>query len=105
MKFPHQDRTEVAKSPVKGHAIQIRTKFLRLREPVSLGDRIEGWRVCWLGGSDKGRIFFVVMVERKCGSSRSGDASQKLPLDGMRMKSRTEASPSVHKGLKPSRGV
>jgi len=58
-----------------------------------------------LGGWVKGRIFFVVMVERKYGSSRSGDASQKLRLDGMRMKSRTEASPSVHKGFKPSRGV
>jgi len=46
--------------------MEIRTQFLRLRSPVSLGDRIEGWRVCWLGGWDKGRIFFVVMVERKC---------------------------------------
>jgi hypothetical protein len=38
----------------------------RLRSQVSLGDRIEGWRVCWLGGWDKSRIFFVVMVQRKC---------------------------------------
>jgi hypothetical protein len=30
-----------------------------------LGDRIEGWRVCWLGGWDKGRVLFVVMVERQ----------------------------------------
>jgi hypothetical protein len=43
----------------------VQTKFLRLREPASLGDRIDDWRVCWLGGWDKCRVFFVVMVERK----------------------------------------
>ncbi len=42
--------------------MHIRTKFLRLRKPVSLDDRIDDWRVCWLGGWDKGRVFFVVMV-------------------------------------------
>jgi hypothetical protein len=42
----------------------IETKFLHLRKPVSLGDRIDGWRVCWLGGWDKGKLFYVVMVER-----------------------------------------
>jgi hypothetical protein len=30
--------------------MHVQTKFLRLREPVSLGDRINDWRVCWLGG-------------------------------------------------------
>ena len=23
-----------------------------------------GWRVCWLGGWDRGKVFFVVMVSR-----------------------------------------
>ena len=55
-----------AEAPSGAQRMEIRTKFLRLRSPVSLGERIEGWRVCWLGGWDKGRIFFVVMVERKC---------------------------------------
>jgi hypothetical protein len=32
---------------------------------VSLGDRIDDWRACWLGGWDKCRVFFVVMVERE----------------------------------------
>ena len=44
--------------------MQVETKFLRLFKPVSLGDRIDGWRVCWLGGWDKCRVLFVVMVER-----------------------------------------
>jgi hypothetical protein len=33
-------------------------------QPVALGECIEGWRVCWLGGWDRGKIFFVVMVSR-----------------------------------------
>jgi hypothetical protein len=35
-----------------------------LFEPAVLGDRIDGWRVCWVGGWDKGKVLFVVMVER-----------------------------------------
>jgi hypothetical protein len=42
----------------------VETKFLRLRQPVELGRRIKGWRVCWLGGWDRHQIFFVVMVSR-----------------------------------------
>ena len=42
----------------------IETKFLRLRQPVELGHRIDGWRVCWLGRWDRYRIFYMVMVER-----------------------------------------
>jgi hypothetical protein len=48
----------------------VQTKFLRLRQPAALGDRIDGWRVCWLGGWDKGRVFFVVMVEKHAGQHR-----------------------------------
>ena len=44
--------------------MQVETKFLRLFKPVALGDRINGWRVCWIGGWDKCRVLFVVMVER-----------------------------------------
>ena len=44
---------------------EVETKFLRLRKPPQMGDWIDGWRVCWLGGWDKGRVFFVVMVLRK----------------------------------------
>jgi hypothetical protein len=45
-------------------AMEIETKFLRLCNPAALGDRIDGWRVCWIGGWDKCRVFFFVMVER-----------------------------------------
>jgi hypothetical protein len=45
--------------------VHVQTKFRRLSKPVSLGDHIDDWRVCWLGGWDKCRVFFVVMVERE----------------------------------------
>ena len=45
-------------------AVHIETKFLRLFNAVSVGDYVEGWRVCWLGGWDKSRVLYVVMVEK-----------------------------------------
>jgi hypothetical protein len=44
--------------------MEVETKFLRPFKPVALGDRIDSWRVCWVGGWDKGHVVFVVMVER-----------------------------------------
>ena len=44
--------------------MQVETKFLRLSQPVALGFEIDGWRVCWLGGWGKNRLFFFVMVMR-----------------------------------------
>jgi hypothetical protein len=57
---------ETAPAPPSGRVeeLQVQTRFLRLSNPAVLGERIDGWRVCWLGGWDKGRVFFVVMVER-----------------------------------------
>jgi hypothetical protein len=46
------------------YAMHIETKYLRLSSAVSLGDYVEGWRVCWLGGWDKCRVLYVVMVEK-----------------------------------------
>jgi hypothetical protein len=40
------------------------TKFLRLGQPAALGEQIDGWRVCWLGGWGKNRLFYFVMVSR-----------------------------------------
>jgi hypothetical protein len=44
--------------------MRVETKFLRLFRAVELGEDIDGWQVCWLGGWDKGRVLFVVMVKR-----------------------------------------
>ena len=46
-------------------AMEVETNFLRLLKPVALGDRIDGWRVCWIGGWDRCRVFFVVMVVKE----------------------------------------
>jgi hypothetical protein len=44
--------------------MEIQTKFLRLTRPLALDDYVDGWRVCWIGGWDKCRVFFFVMVEK-----------------------------------------
>ena len=48
--------------------MRIETKFLRLKGPVTLGSQFGGdWRVCWLGGWNKDRIYYLVMVRRVIG--------------------------------------
>jgi hypothetical protein len=44
--------------------MQLETKFLRLRTAVTLGSRFGDWQVCWLGGWNKHRFGFMVMVVR-----------------------------------------
>ena len=44
--------------------MHIETRYLRLRGAVALGSRLDDWRVCWLGGWAKHRIFYLVMVVR-----------------------------------------
>jgi hypothetical protein len=51
--------------------LQVQTRFLRLCHPVGVGESIDGWRVCWVGGWDKGKALFVVMVERVVGAAQS----------------------------------
>ena len=48
----------------------MQTKFLWLPTAAAIGDYIDGWRVCWLGGWDKCRVFFVVMVLKEYGAGR-----------------------------------
>jgi hypothetical protein len=47
-----------------GQTMQVETKFLRLCQPAAVGEQIDGWRVCWLGGWGKKRLFYYVMVAR-----------------------------------------
>ena len=42
--------------------VELKTKFIRLRKLAALGDHIDGQRVCWVGGWDKARVFYLVMV-------------------------------------------
>jgi hypothetical protein len=46
------------------HNMQIETKYLRLRTSVTLNSRLGDWRVCWLGGWEKHRLYFLVMLVR-----------------------------------------
>jgi hypothetical protein len=53
--------------------MQVETKFLRLSQAVEFGTEKErdGWQVCWLGGWDKHRLFYLVMVMRVKGETQS----------------------------------
>ena len=43
---------------------QVETKYLRLCQPAALGEQIDGWKVYWVGGWGRDRLFFYVMVAR-----------------------------------------
>ena len=47
--------------------MQMATKYVRLRTPVTLGSRFGDWEVCWLGGWGKHRIYDLVMLVRATG--------------------------------------
>jgi hypothetical protein len=42
--------------------MQLETKFLHLRTPVTVGSRFGDWQVTWLGGWTRGRLSFLVMT-------------------------------------------
>jgi hypothetical protein len=44
--------------------MELETKFLRLRTPVTIGSRFGEWRVCWIGGWTRHRLSLLVMVVR-----------------------------------------
>lgn len=44
--------------------MQLETKFLRLRTPVTIGSRFDDWQVCWLGGWGRDRLYYLVMAVR-----------------------------------------
>ena len=44
--------------------MQIETKFLRLKTPVTIGSYFGDWRVTWLGGWTRHMLSYIVMVAR-----------------------------------------
>jgi hypothetical protein len=44
--------------------MELETKFLRLRTPVTIGSRFGDWKVTWLGGWTRHRLTYLVMVAR-----------------------------------------
>ena len=47
-----------------GQHVQLETKFLRLRTPVTIGSRFGDWEVTWLGGWTRDRLSYLVMAVR-----------------------------------------
>ncbi len=74
---------------VDASAMHVQTKFLRLRKPVSLGHHIDVWRICWLGGWDKCRVFFVVMVEREHEQSAAPCNARVAPSESVGFRKQT----------------
>jgi hypothetical protein len=44
--------------------MELETKFLRLRTPVTIGSRFGEWQVTWLGGWTRERLSHLVMLVR-----------------------------------------
>jgi hypothetical protein len=44
--------------------MQLETRFLRLRTPVTIGSFFGDWQVCWLGGWTRDRLSYMVMAVR-----------------------------------------
>jgi len=44
--------------------MQVETKFVRLKTPVSLGSRFGDWEVTWRGGWTQDRLSWLVMIGR-----------------------------------------
>ena len=50
--------------------MQMETEYRRLPRPVTVGSRFGDWRVCWLGGWEKHRLYYLVMLVRVTGGER-----------------------------------
>ena len=67
-------------SPEREEWWTMETKFLSLRHSVELGSQFDDWQVCWLGGWDRHRLFYFVMLvkvasrsfSRNQGTARTG---------------------------------
>jgi hypothetical protein len=61
------------------NTMQLETKFLRLRTPVTLGSRFGDWQVTWLGGWSRYRLYYLVMVAKSssCRARRSRPSSER----------------------------
>ena len=44
--------------------MRLKTKFLPLETPVTIGSQFGEWRVCWLGGCSRDRLSYLVMLVR-----------------------------------------
>ena len=42
--------------------MELETKYVWRCQPLGLGAEIDGWRVCWLGGWSRDRLYYLMMV-------------------------------------------
>ena len=53
--------------------MQVETRFVWLFRQVEIGDDLNGWEVCWLGGWDPCRVMFVAMVKQVMSDGKRRD--------------------------------
>jgi hypothetical protein len=58
--------------------MQLETKFLHLRTPVTIGSRFGDWEVTWLGGWTRDRLSYLVMVVKLERRSNSAGGKRKF---------------------------
>ncbi len=68
----------MCRPPPRGRHMQLETKFIRFKTPVSVGSYFGGWRVTWAGGWTRHQLSYLVLVARV--------ASQASPAAGNRVK-------------------
>jgi hypothetical protein len=52
--------------------MQLETKYMRLRTPVTIGSCFGDWEVCWLGGWSRCRLHYLVMAVRVISDDNAG---------------------------------
>jgi hypothetical protein len=50
--------------PTEVGTMQLETKYMRLRTPVTIGSHFGDWKVCWRGGWSRCRLHYFVMAVR-----------------------------------------
>ena len=67
--------------------MQLETKYLRLCTAVTPGSRFGDWRVCWLGGWSRHRLFYLVMLVQvrtlSCGATIPPDYRTAIVTTGL----------------------
>jgi hypothetical protein len=62
-------------TPTEVSTVQLETKYMRLRTPVTIGSRFGDWEVCWLGGWSRCRLHYLVMAVRVIADDTQAGAS------------------------------
>jgi hypothetical protein len=84
------------------HRMELETKFLRLRTPVTIGSLFGEWQVTWLGGWIRDRLSYLVMVARVRAEPRARSAALRSYAH-LRLLAQHDVEPARARGLDAAR--